>query len=162
LEAYRHVSFAAVQGRVLPGRDSDGRPADLIKLREYNIPHVDYGDEYREIHGLTGTNMSFKREVIEKVGLFDPHLGPGASGFSEDTEFSARIRKAGFKIGYTPHAIVYHELNPNRYGCEYNRRVGYRKGLPPRLDSVSGNPRPSRQLLTLWMVSFPWQDAKGL
>ena len=129
LEAYRHVSFAAVQGRVLPGTDSDGRPADPIKLREYNIPHVDYGDEYREIHGLTGTNMSFKREVIEKVGLFDPRLGPGASGFSEDTEFSARIRKAGFKIGYTPHAIVYHELNPNRYGREYNRRVEYRKGL---------------------------------
>lgn len=58
--------------------------------------------------------MSFKGEVWERVGLFDLRLGPGASGFSEDTEFSIRICKAGFKIGYTPHAVVYHELNPER------------------------------------------------
>jgi len=73
--------------------------------------------------------MSFKREVFAKVGFFDARLGPGAAGFSEDTEYSMRIRKAGFKIGYTPHAIVYHELNPNRYGRQYNRMVEYRKGL---------------------------------
>ena len=73
--------------------------------------------------------MSFKREVFEKVGFFDPWLGPGAAGFSEDTEYSIRIRKAGFKIGYTPHAIVFHELDPGRYGPAYNRMVEYRKGL---------------------------------
>jgi hypothetical protein len=50
------------------------------------------------------------------VGFFDSRLGPGAAGFSEDTEYSIRIRNAGFKIGYTPGAIVYHELNPKRYG----------------------------------------------
>lgn len=72
--------------------------------------------------------MSFKGEVWERVGLFDLRLGPGASGFSEDTEFSNRICKAGFKIGYTPHAVVYHELNPARYGPAYNREVQYRKG----------------------------------
>jgi GT2 family glycosyltransferase len=127
--AYRQASFAAVQGKVLPGRDPEGRAADADKLREYNIPYIDYGDDFREIRGLTGTNMSFKRGVFEKIGFFDTRLGPGASGFSEDTEFSMRMRKAGFKIGYTPHAIVYHELNPNRYGREYNRMVEYRKGL---------------------------------
>jgi GT2 family glycosyltransferase len=73
--------------------------------------------------------MSFNRAVFEKVGFFDPRLGPGASGFSEDTEFSMRIRKAGFKIGYTPRAVVYHELNPARYGRAYNRDVEYRKGV---------------------------------
>jgi GT2 family glycosyltransferase len=65
--------------------------------------------------------MSFKRAVFGKIGFFDHRLGPGAAGFSEDTEYSIRIRKAGFKIGYTPHAIVYHELNPSRYGRVYNR-----------------------------------------
>ena len=129
VEAYRSTGFAAMQGRVLPGRDPDGRRADVSRLSEYNIPLIDYGDEIREIRGLTGTNMSFKREVLEAIGGFDSRLGPGAAGFSEDTEYSIRIRKAGFKIGYTPHAIVYHELNPNRYGREYNRRVEYRKGL---------------------------------
>jgi GT2 family glycosyltransferase len=129
VEAHAHASFDAVQGKILPGRDPSGRIADLDRIREYNVPYIDYGAEIREIRGLTGTNMSFKREVFEKVGFFDTRLGPGAAGFSEDTEYSMRIRKAGFKIGYTPHAIVYHELNPNRYGRGYNRMVEYRKGL---------------------------------
>lgn len=129
LESYLAQPFDALQGRVLPGVDSEGKPADPARLREYNIPLIDYGSDYREIRGLTGTNMSFKRAVFERVGFFDPRLGPGASGFSEDTEYSMRIRKAGYKIGYTPHAIVYHELSRARYGREYNRMVEYRKGL---------------------------------
>lgn len=140
LECYRSAPFDAIQGRVLPGVDPDGKPADLDRLREYNIPIVDYGDEIQEIRGLTGTNMSFKREVFEKVGFFDTRLGPGASGFSEDTEYSLRVRKAGFKIGYTPHAIVYHELEPARYGRGYNRMVQYRKGVSRSLyrrDSIA-------------------------
>ena len=128
LECYRCSEFAAVQGRILPGRDPAGQPADLTRLREYNIPLIDYGEQIKEIRGLTGTNMSFKRHVFETVGPFDPRLGPGASGFSEDTEFSRRIRNAGFKIGYTPHAVVYHELDPARFGRTYNRMVEYRKG----------------------------------
>lgn len=129
IEAHQQGCFGAVQGRVLPGKDPEGRDADLLRLGEYNIPHIDYGGESLEIRGLTGVNMSFKREVLEAVGGFDPRLGPGASGFSEDTEFSLRIRGAGYKIGYTPHAIVYHELNPCRYGRAYHRDAHYRKGL---------------------------------
>ncbi len=129
VEAHQQTDFAAIQGRVLPGKDPEGRGADPKRLREYNIPIIDYGDKTMPIRGLTGTNMSFKRQVLESVGGFDERLGPGASGFSEDTEFSIRIRNAGFKIGYTPEAIVYHELNSNRYGRAYNRDVEFRKGL---------------------------------
>jgi len=140
LDAYEQSSFSAVQGKVQPGRDPEGQCADLRQLQKYNIPLVDYGDAIIQIQGLTGTNMSFKREVLERIGAFDVRLGPGAAGFSEDTEFSMRIRRAGFKIGYTPHAIVYHELNPQRYGRAYNRDVEYRKGLSRSLyrhDSIT-------------------------
>ncbi len=146
LECYRSTVFDAIQGRVLPGVDPQGRPVDPERIREYNIPIIDYGEEMREIRGLTGTNLSFKREVFEKVGFFDTRLGPGAAGFSEDTEYSMRIRKAGFKIGYTPHAVVYHELDPARYGRDYNRMVQYRKGLSRsiyRRDSIVFNVIPN-------------------
>jgi GT2 family glycosyltransferase len=139
IECYLENGFDAVQGRVLPGVDPSGAPADRSRLWEYNIPIIDCGPSYLEIRGLTGTNMSFKRAVFEKVGFFNPHLGPGAAGFSEDTEYSIRIREAGFKIGYTPWAVAYHELNPARYGRSYNRMVEYRKGLSRstyRCDSI--------------------------
>ena len=144
--AFRESGFAAVQGRILPGVGPDGRGADAERLREYNIPLIDYGSEIREIRALTGTNMAFNRELADSVGCFDPRLGPGAAGFSEDTEFSIRIRQAGFKIGYTPHAVVYHELNPNRFGRDYNREVEYRKGLSRsvyRRDSLAFNVMPN-------------------
>jgi glycosyltransferase involved in cell wall biosynthesis len=128
-ECHRVSEFGAVQGRVLPGVDPQGCPADLSRLREYNIPIVDYGREIRPIRGFTGTNVSFKRNIVRQVGLFNPRLGPGALGFSEDTEYSIRMRRAGFEIGYNPGAVVYHELNPERYGRAYNRRVEYRKGI---------------------------------
>jgi glucosyl-dolichyl phosphate glucuronosyltransferase len=128
-ECHRVYGFGAVQGRVLPGVDPQGCPADPSRLREYNIPIVDYGRKIRPIRGFTGTNVSFKRDIVRQVGLFNPRLGPGALGFSEDTEYSIRMRRAGFKIGYDPGAVVYHELNPERYGRAYNRRVEYRKGI---------------------------------
>jgi len=129
LQCYDSTTFDAIQGKVLPGVDPQGRPADPSRLREYNIPIRDLGEKIRKIRGSIGTNMSLKREVFEKVGLFDPRLGPGASGFSEDTEYCIRIRKAGFEIGYTPQAIVYHELDPARYGRAYNRLSHYRQGV---------------------------------
>ena len=129
LDCFRVNSFDAVQGRVLPGLDPDGHPADPSRLQEYNIPIVDWGDGVREVRGIIATNIALRRGVFETVGPYDPRLGAGASGFGEDTEYSMRIRKAGFKMGYTPRAVVYHELDPARYGRAYNRHILYRKGL---------------------------------
>jgi GT2 family glycosyltransferase len=129
IAAYEDGSFDAIQGKVLAGLDPQGQPANMARLREYNIPLVDHGDAPCELRGFTGTNISLKREVFEKAGLFDTRLGPGASGFSEDTEYSRRIRENGFKIGYAPRAIIYHELNPERYGSSYNRNVQFRQGI---------------------------------
>ncbi|OGQ24911.1 MAG: hypothetical protein A3C54_08410 [Deltaproteobacteria bacterium RIFCSPHIGHO2_02_FULL_60_17] len=160
LEAHSSTAFDAIQGRILPGVDPEGRSADPERLREYNIPIIDYGDQVREIRGLTGTNGSFKRAVFERVGFYDTRLGPGASGFSEDTEYSMRIRQAGFKIGYTPHAVVYHELDPARYGLEVKRQVQYRKGLSRsvyRSDSVFLNVLPN-----LFANCMRWLIYKGL
>ncbi len=129
LDAYSNHSFVAMQGKVLPGKDEHGQAAEIEAIRQYNIPVVDHGSAITEIRGFIGTNVSLLRSVTTRVGLFDVRLGPGASGFSEDTEFSRRIRQAGFRIGYTPHAVVYHELNSARYGRSYARTVQYRKGI---------------------------------
>jgi len=76
IEAHERTEFDAIQGRILPGKDPHGRPADRRRLFDYNILIVDYGAEFREIWGVNGTNVSFTREVFEAVGLFGPRLGP--------------------------------------------------------------------------------------
>lgn len=55
-----------------------------------------------------GANMAFRREIFEKVGAFDPRLGAGAAGCSEDSEMWYRILAAGWHCQYVPAAVVYH------------------------------------------------------
>ncbi|PSB19610.1 glycosyl transferase family 2 [filamentous cyanobacterium CCP2] len=55
-----------------------------------------------------GANMAFRREVFNKIGLFDERLGAGASGCSEDSELWYRILAEGWHCRYEPAAVVFH------------------------------------------------------
>lgn len=57
-----------------------------------------------------GANMSFRREVFDRVGAFDARLGAGtffAGG--EDIELFYRALKAGYKFVYAPNVLVHHD-----------------------------------------------------
>lgn len=47
---------------------------------------------------LIGANTALSRKVFQKVPQFDPEVGPGQTGHSEDTLFWLQVREAGFKI----------------------------------------------------------------
>jgi GT2 family glycosyltransferase len=55
-----------------------------------------------------GANMAFRREVFEKVGLFDERLDVGAAGCSGDSEFWHRVLTHGGVCRYEPGAVAYH------------------------------------------------------
>ena len=107
-----HPEFAAMKGRVLPAESADasiGAGACYLDL-----PIVDHGERVIEVRGVLGANMAFRASALAKVGLFDERLGPGAAGHEEETEISARLRGAGFRIGYAPEALVYHDVDASR------------------------------------------------
>jgi len=53
----------------------------------------------------TGCAVLIKREVFEKIGLYDERYFL----YLEDLDFSVRAKKAGFKIIYQPKAVVWHK-----------------------------------------------------
>lgn len=55
-----------------------------------------------------GANMAFRREIFDKIGLFDERLGAGASGCSEDSEIWYRILAEKWFCRYEPTVVVYH------------------------------------------------------
>lgn len=57
------------------------------------------------IFSMKGAAMLFKREVLEKVGLFDKYF----FAYFEETDLCHRIWLAGYKILYVPRAIIYHK-----------------------------------------------------
>ena len=65
--------------------------------KKYNQP--------MEIFSANGSCLLVKREVIEKVGLFDPDF----FCYFEETDFCWRVWLAGYKILYIPKAMIYHK-----------------------------------------------------
>ncbi len=58
---------------------------------------------------IIGANMAFRKCVLDRIGGFDPLLGPGARcGIAEDVEILYRCHKSGFKIVYSPEVMVLH------------------------------------------------------
>ncbi len=77
-------------------------------------------DKIESTEFATGCCMLFKREVLEKVGLFDERYFL----YYEDADLSQRIKKAGFKIFYVPTAMLVH-FNASSSGGPGNKLHDY-------------------------------------
>jgi GT2 family glycosyltransferase len=122
--AYPH--FAAMKGRILPAEDPVGKVG--ANAPYLDLPIADDGDQVIAVRGVLGANMAFRAVALQQVGPFDERLGPGASGHEEETEISQRLRRAGLHIGYAPHALVWHEVDPSRAARERFIRVARERG----------------------------------
>jgi glycosyltransferase involved in cell wall biosynthesis len=67
-----------------------------------------------ERHQLVGANMAISRECFDSVGAFDPALGPGALGLSEEVLLDRQIRFKGGRVRFASGAIVEHHFDPKR------------------------------------------------
>lgn len=121
-----HPEFAAMKGRILAAED----PAKKVGPQwvYLDLPIADHGERVIEVRGVLGANMAFRTSALKQVGPFDERLGPGAGGHEEETEMSHRLRSAGFRIGYAPAAVVYHDVDPARADRERFIRVARERG----------------------------------
>ena len=100
------------------------------------------------VRNALGTNMSFKREVFEKVGSFNQDLGFGRKGApyiqGEEPEFALRMQNTlGKGVIYNPNLIVYHKVPEWKTRLRILLRrafyQGYSKAL---LKKLSRSPKP--------------------
>lgn len=77
------------------------------------VDEVDKGqyEKLEQTDFASGCCMMIKKEVLEKVGLFDEKYFL----YYEDNDLSQRAKKAGFKVFYQPKAILWH-LNAGSTG----------------------------------------------
>lgn len=118
-ECYGDPAVAGVGGRILGGYDERregvvGRfnPWTCKVTRNFGSTEKGMADH------LPGGNMSLRREVFDKVGGFDRAYG-GAASIGEETDFSLRSRKAGFRFIFEPRAVMTHLRLP-RGGCRHD------------------------------------------
>ena len=119
---YGDEAVAGVAGRVL-ARDQhfadqrlEHNQARIAKIRWFGLCQYDNFDSkirtYADI--AQGCNMSFRKEVILKLGGFDKRFG--GSAHLEETDFCIRLRNAGYRMVFDPKAELIH-LKDSSGGC---------------------------------------------
>ncbi len=77
-------------------------------------------DAAQESVYATGCNMSIKRSVFERIGLFDTRYA--GHGLFEEVDFCLRARAWGYRVWYTPEAAVTHD-NRDSGGGRTKQRI---------------------------------------
>ncbi|MCL4489674.1 MAG: glycosyltransferase [Chloroflexi bacterium] len=92
-----HPEAGAVGGRVLAADRTSlvSKIADLTTFPSWAEPCY--------VRTLPGVNISYKREVVDRVGLQDETLFRG-----EDVDYNWRVKELGYKILYDPSIKVVH------------------------------------------------------
>ncbi|MDQ7053963.1 MAG: glycosyltransferase family 2 protein [candidate division KSB1 bacterium] len=75
---------------------------------KFGIPTAPYRYETNERYVDTVVYAAYRRDILEKVGLFEEDLH-----IAEDAELNWRIRQAGFKIFFSPNIVSYYYPRPN-------------------------------------------------
>lgn len=115
--------FAVLHGSRITARDLRG-----AQVRRFSVYGVGaYG---------AGANMAFRREALQRLGLFDVALGTGTPARGgEDLAMMISVLWTGGKIGYEPASVVHHR---HRRGLDelYHQLQGNGLGFTAMLTSL--------------------------
>lgn len=108
IRAFEDPSKQVIQGRIRL-RLEGARPPWFSAKCEELLAMSDEGEETRPLQRyLISANAAFRRGVFDRVGYFNPTLGPGRSGYNDDVDLSKRLRAAGIQEWYAPGPWVEH------------------------------------------------------
>lgn len=128
LVPYRDPEVAAVGGRARngrPGEEHEGLDAIGRLLPDGRLTGnfaADPGDAV-DVDHMLGANMSYRRSVAERLGGVHDHY-PGTC-LREETDLPLRMRRAGYRVVFTPDAVVDHVAGPYARGQRFDLRYTY-------------------------------------
>jgi GT2 family glycosyltransferase len=128
LPAYRDPTVGAVGGRQIrgqPGEITEGAD-DIGRLREDGTLSGNFTADpgrWVEVDHLLGANMSFRRSVLDQIGGIRD--GYGGTCVREETDLCLRVAQAGYRLVYTPDAVVEHVAAPYAKGRRFDLRYAY-------------------------------------
>ena len=130
IRPYSDQGVACVGGKILPKWEA--KPAKWIRRERYRggLSLLDWGDETKELRtpDIYGSNFSIRKSVLFEVGGFNPDsfgdiwLGDGETGLLR------KVLKAGYKVIYTPEAVVWHVISRGRLTIQYFKKRAANQG----------------------------------
>lgn len=107
MDAFQNTNFNVVQGQIIPGEiennAKESRLNDTIEKRKI-IRKAIITPLFK-----IGCNFVFRRDVLDKVGIFDTDFGPGSRFLSsDDNDWGYRVLNAGLEVLYDPRLKLAH------------------------------------------------------
>ncbi len=173
VDIYQKLDAIAVGGKILPlwlTKKPDYFPLELgwlVGMTQEGFAE----DKIAEVRNTWGSNMSFKREVFDKVGLLNAELGfaKGKTSYMQgaEAEFALRMKnKLGRGIIYNPEAIVYHKIPSSRIkpGILLKRAYyqGYSKALMKKQSPLPDTLATEKSYLTDLFFKYIPRRIKGI
>lgn len=126
----------AIGGKIIPVYETE-RPKWMSKFFLPLVSALDMGNHPKRFSGSKfpiGANMSFKKEVFEKYGLFDVNLGRRGTGLEggDEKEVFLRLKKNNEEIHYVPNVVVNHIIPAKRTTMEYVKGLAMGVGSSER------------------------------
>lgn len=99
---------------------------------------LDLGDRTLSTDRVFGCNLSLRKDIIQKVGTFNPRLGrqPGTQLGGEETDFCLRAKQS-YQVVYDPQVIVYHHITHERTTLSALLRRAFDGGFSKSLQNRS-------------------------
>ncbi len=125
LRVYNDFDADCVGGKVEPFGNID-MPEWMPEELAYLFTIVDFGTECILLKyplSPAGANISFKKKVFNRVGMFSADLGrKGNSLLSrEESDICYKIQQTGGSIYYSPNAVVNHRIHCSRLSRKWVR-----------------------------------------
>ena len=128
-----HPAASAFGGQIAPFFE-DGEPNWYSKWSMGFVSAIDRGDKvhvFPDNKFPIGANMGIKRDILDKVGVFNTELGRTGNNLlaGEEKDLFNRIRKIGGTIYYFPNIGVKHCIPGRRTTKEFVERLAYGVGV---------------------------------
>jgi len=111
LKGYTDEQVGGVGGKIIEERDYVVKSfiGGMISYDGIIDEYSNAGkEEPIEVDFIQGGNMSLHRDIIHKIGGFDPEFK--GTSIMEEIDVCMRVKKRGYKIILSPQAIVNHKL----------------------------------------------------
>jgi len=138
--------IGCVGGKINPVFPANNPPSWYSSEIQGFFGGVDNGGEAHEINPkneyLGGGNISFKKQLVVDLGMFDTNLGVrGETSYAgEETALYLKVLKENYKVYYNPKAITYHFIEKERISKKYLYRRAFQNGISDAIyDYLSQN-----------------------
>ena len=132
-----HDYVVGLGGKIIP-RYVHGKPKWIDGILEGLVSKVDHGDKVFRYTGKkypVGCNMTYRKDILVQVGMFDTAVGQVGDNVvrGDETELYNRIKKLNRPVYYLPKSRVEHVIEKNRLTRAHIKKMSEGVGIGRRI-----------------------------